>query len=156
MDRSLISQAIEALELSDIYLYSSSISRTEDITESDYPETMYQQNKLGLRVDFIKPEEPQESFEQVIHAKVDFGLRLVVSENKEDDEPQVLSEIEACFFASYIQMSEASEEAISEFIKHNIVHNVWPFWREHAFRLSAEARLPKPMISLFKDQPTPD
>ncbi|WP_104024680.1 hypothetical protein [Vibrio hyugaensis] len=150
MDKKLISEAIDALELLDVYLYSTSVSRFQDITSESFPEEMKQQNKLSISAEFLEPENDQDG-QRVINAKVVLGYRYIL----EEEEEQVLSELEACFIAKYHQSKHICEEAIEEFMKYNVIHNVWPFWREHAFRLSTEANLPKPIISLFKQQPTP-
>lgn len=152
MDKELIEAAIDALELVDIHLYSTSVKRYESISDERYPEDMLQQNKFSVDVEFLESEEKENIGTRIINAKVSFGLRLMVE--KENDEMTSLSEIESCFLAKYFQNKELSEEAVSEFMKYNVIHNVWPFWREHAFRISAEAHLPKPIISLFKPQPT--
>ncbi|MFU1569559.1 hypothetical protein [Aeromonas veronii] len=148
MDKNLISVAMDALELMDIHLYSSSISRFTDITADSYPKDMKQQNKLSVSAEYLEPEEPQNG-ERVINAKVTFGYRYIG-----DDEDQVLAELESSFIAKYHQDKPVPEQAIEEFMTYNVVHNVWPFWREHAFRLSIEANLPKPIISLYKKKPT--
>lgn len=151
MNRELISQAIKALDLLDIYLYSGSVERFEDITDESYPEDMFQQTKLNISADFYEPVGSEKDCKQIINAKVTLGVRFGISK---DDDIELLSEVEACFVAKYAQNCDLSEDAISEFMKHNVIHNVWPFWREHAFRVSSEARLPRPMISLYKEQPT--
>jgi hypothetical protein len=152
MDKALIGAAIAALELVDIHLYSTSVKRYESISNEQHPDDMLQQNKVSVDVEFLESEEEENIGTRIINAKVSFGLRFAVE--NEDDEMTVFSEIESCFLAKYFQNKELSEEAVSEFMKYNVIHNVWPFWREHAFRISAEARLPKPMIPLFKQQPT--
>lgn len=152
MDKALIGAAIDALELVDIHLYSTSVKRYENISNEQYPDDMLQHNKVSVDVEFLESEEEENIGTRIINAKVSFGLRLAIE--NEDDEIKVLSEIESCFLAKYFQSKELSEEAVSEFMEYNVIHNVWPFWREHAFRTSAEAHLPKPMIPLFKQQPT--
>lgn len=147
MDKELIGQAIKSLELIDIHLYSTSITRFEEISSDSYPDEMGQQNKISIKAELLeKADESDDS--RLIHAKVEFGLRFI--EEDEEGEIKNLAEIEACFIAKYHQLSEVTEEAISEFMQFNVVHNVWPFWREHAFRSAAQAKLPTPMISLFK------
>ncbi len=147
MDKELIGQAIKSLELIDIHLYSTSITRFEEISSDSYPDEMGQQNKISIKAELLeKADESDDS--RLIHAKVEFGLRFI--EEEEEGEIKNLAEIEACFIAKYHQLSEVTEEAISEFMQFNVVHNVWPFWREHAFRSAAQAKLPTPMISLFK------
>ena len=147
MDKELISQAIKSLELIDIHLYSTSITRFEEITFDSYPDEMGQQNKISIKAEFLEKADDSDDM-RLIHAKVEFGLRFI--EENEKDEVKTLAEIQACFIAKYHQLAEVSEEAISEFMHFNVVHNVWPFWREHAFRSAAQAKLPTPMISLYK------
>jgi len=154
MDRALITEAIKALELLDIYLYSSSVKRFESITDTDYPENMRQQAKLAVNAEFLEADSEENDNHEIINAKVNFGLRFITED--EDEKVNILSEIEACFIAKYLKTEDTSEEAISEFLKYNVIHNVWPFWREHAFRMSSEAKLPHPLISLYKEQPTSD
>jgi hypothetical protein len=147
MDKELIGEAIKSLELIDIHLYSTSITRFEEISSDNYPEEMGQQNKISIKAEFLEKEEDSDG-SRLIHAKVEFGLRFI--EENEESEIKTLAEIEACFIVKYHQSQEISEEAINEFMEFNVVHNAWPFWREHAFRSAAQAKLPTPMISLFK------
>lgn len=147
MDKKLIEEAIESLELMDIHLYSTSVKRFEDIDSERYPDEMSQQNKISVSAEFLEPVDEKDS-SRLIHAKVEFGLKFIL-ENA-NSEVTNLAEIDACFVAKYHQTNEVSEEAISEFMKFNVVHNVWPFWREHAFRMASQAKLPTPMISLYK------
>ena len=143
MDKKLIDEAINSLNLIDIHLYSTSITRFEDISLDHYPENMAQQDKISLRADFLeKKDNPDNS--RLIHAKVEFGLRFI-EENK-----NILAEIEACFIAKYSQKLDISEDALNEFMQFNVLHNVWPFWREYAFRSAAQAKLPTPIIPLYK------
>lgn len=148
MDKELIGEAIKSLELIDIHLYSTSISRFEEINSDDYPEEMGQQNKISVKAEFLENDSDDSDDSRLIHAKVEFGLRFI--EENEESEIKTLAEIEACFIVKYHQTQEVSEEAINEFMQFNVVHNAWPFWREHAFRSAAQAKLPTPMISLFK------
>lgn len=149
MDKELIREAIKSLELIDIHLYSTSIIRFEEINSDNYPEEMEQQNKISIKAEFLEKADESDT-SKLIHAKVEFGLRFITK----DDENKIknLVEIEACFIAKYHQLQEVSEEAISQFIQFNVVHNVWPFWREHAFRSAAQAKLPTPIIPLFKPE----
>lgn len=152
MDKSLINHAVECLELLDIFLYSSKVNRFEEIYHDDYPEGMGQQSKLSITADLLQsiPVDDEDSH-QIIQAKLTFGNRFVKKGEKKD-EYIPLAEIEACFVAKYFLKSELTEEAVKEFVKHNSVHNVWPFWREHAFRMSNEAHLPNPKIGLYKQK----
>lgn len=148
MDKELIRQAVDSLELVDIYLHSSNIQRFEDISDSFYPDEMFQQDKLNVSAEFLEPPSQDKGMHQLINAKVTFGIRFVVED--EQKELKTLSEIETSFIAQYIQKNDVPEAAIAEFMSFNVVHNVWPFWREYAFRTSSEAHLPRPIIPLLK------
>jgi len=152
MDKSLINEAIKALDLLDIYLYSTSVNRFENITDINHPEDMVQQIKISINAEFLETDSSEHIKYEMINAKVNIGLRFI-TENK-DDEVNILSEIESCFIAKYEKKGDVSEDAINEFMEYNVIHNVWPFWREHAFRMSLEAKLPHPLISLYREQPT--
>ncbi|WP_044408444.1 hypothetical protein [Thiomicrospira microaerophila] len=144
MDKALISEAVVALELLDIHLHSTSVARFQDISADNYPADMSQQNKLSVSAEVLESEEG----EKLIVVKANFGLRFVLI--ADDKEELVLSEIESSFVAKYRQKGELAELALEEFIKFNAIHNIWSFWREHAFRMSAEANLPKPIIPFFR------
>lgn len=147
MDKQLIEEAIDALELIDIHLYSASVKRFEEIDSIHYPDGMSQQNKLSVSADFLESVDENDTY-RLIQAKVAFGLKFIIEST--DAEITQLAEIDACFVAKYHQSKEISDEAISDFIKFNVIHNVWPFWREYAFRTAAQAKLPTPMIALYK------
>lgn len=49
-----------------------------------------------------------------------------------------------------MQRYELNENALKEFIQFNSLHNIWPFWREHALRVASLANLPKPQIQLMR------
>jgi hypothetical protein len=146
MNNELIAEAVQALKLIDIYLHSSSVEREDQFTCDEMPDGISQQTMLGVAAEFWEPEVATDPIERIIKAKVEFGVRFV-SGDKEKEKP--LSEIKAVFMALYKQDGDVAEEAIDEYMKYNTPHNVWPFWREHAFRISVECKLPKPEIGLF-------
>lgn len=152
MDNALIIEATNAIELIDIFLYSSSVERFEDIDDKHFPAQMVQQNSLGIEADFMDPiDHGGIENHGVIRAKVRIGTRMVINDEDKDGskKTKVLSEIQACFAAIYLKKHDVSEKAIEEFMRFNVIHNVWPFWREYAFRISRESKLPQPIIPFF-------
>ena len=152
MDKKLIAEATEKVEIVDIYLYGSSLSRHDEIHQHDIPEGMVQQDKMAVSVDLLEPiEAVEDGADSLLRARIDYGVRFVLLPERGDaGSVHVLAEITACFAATYRYQDGLSEAAISEFMRYNAVHNTWPFWREHALRMSAEARLPRPTIPLMK------
>ncbi|SDX56007.1 hypothetical protein SAMN05443545_10670 [Aidingimonas halophila] len=158
MDKRLIAEATARLELFDIYLYSSSIERYAEIHLNNTPDDMVQQDKMAIAVDLLEPvggadtsHDQSAGHERLLRARIDYGVRFVRQDsNDAPDVADVLAEITACFAATYHYHDELSEEAMKAFMRYNAVHNTWPFWREHALRMTAEARLPRPSIPLMK------
>lgn len=150
MDKELLNKAIEAIELLDIHLYSCSVKR-EELPEFDHAGKLHEQSRLNMSANFYgldkNPDnEGTDKAKRIIAAKITFGHRFL------DDNGTTLAEIEASFIATYEQKNHVSDAAINEFLTHNVVHNVWPFWREHSFRITTEARLPRPSIGLRKSK----
>jgi len=88
---------------------------------------------------------------KLLRVLISFGIRFVkpVSEFS-NEEVNLLAHIEAEFSAKYKIAKEPKNDVLRDFVKLSVVHNVWPFWREFAFRASESAHLPKPLIPLMK------
>jgi len=127
--------------------------RCQRSVDLHYPaDEMRQQSKLSVSGDLISKEaESGGADELYLRAFVSFGLRFVRKEETTENSDQgPLSELTATFAVIYRMSRELPDDTIQEFIQHNVVHNAWPFWREHAIRSASEAKLPRPQIGLFK------
>lgn len=157
MDRELIGKVIENVELVDIYLNDGSVERDKNFDQGTAPENIQQQSKLSVSADILTGDAGKDE-EFVLRALVIAGVRFVAKpESKEAMEESsdkagstVLAEIEATFCALYRYKEDLSDDELNEFLSFNAVHNVWPFWREHALRVASEAKLPRPNIPLMK------
>ncbi|WP_153045474.1 hypothetical protein [Marinobacter salexigens] len=113
-----------------------------------------QQNKLAVTADILGTEEDVEEKSGLLRALVTVGLRFVSASDEGEEESDgavaVHAEVEATFCAVYRYSEKMTDDEIAEFLRFNAVHNVWPFWREHVLRVSAEAKLPRPSIPLMK------
>jgi len=154
MDRKLLGEAIKKMELLDIYLNESKLSRDKDFDSGAPAQDLRQQNKLAVEADILGTEDNPDDQSGLLRALVTVGLRFVSSPDQNDDKanekPAVRAEIEAKFCALYRYSEEMTDDEIAEFLRFNAVHNVWPFWREHALRVSAESKLPRPSIPLMR------
>lgn len=157
MDRKLVSKVIEHVELVDIYLNDGSVTRDKNFDQGAVPADLQQQSKLSVSADILAGDAGEaEVF--LLRALVTAGVRFVAKpesrENMEEgsDTPgsAVLAEIEATFCALYRYKEDLSDDELNEFLSFNAIHNVWPFWREHALRVAAEAKLPRPTVPLMK------
>lgn len=156
MNEQPLQQAIKAMELLDLYLNDSHLQREKNFDLHHPSEAMRQQSKLTVSGDLLQKEsETDGSVQHYLRGFVSFGLRFVSAEtSSNDDEPETLAELRATFAVLYQMEHELADEVIQEFIQHNMVHNAWPFWREHAIRVFSEAKLPRPQIGLFKPSAT--
>lgn len=157
MDRKLVEKVIEQVELVDIYLNDGSVKRDKNFDQGTVPANLQQQSKLSVSADILAGS-ANESDVFLLRALVTAGVRYAEKPgSKENFEGSgdtaglaVLAEIEATFCALYRYKEDLSDDELNEFLSFNAVHNVWPFWREHALRVAAEAKLPRPTIPLMK------
>jgi len=80
----------------------------------------------------------------VVSFQFEAGVRLVDDEVDEAADDYVKVEMVAVFASEY-QLSEAAtfdEDAMSEFLNHNVRHHVWPYWREYLQSTCARMGLP--------------
>jgi len=153
MDKTLIADTASCMRLLDIYQYSSSIKRYVDLQADDMHENMYQQGKRSFKAELLKTDSNNNA-PDLIKVLVSLGERFVLQieddtdkESEEDTKP--LAHFEADFVALYEVKKELEDHALEQFIKFNVLHNVWPFWREFVFRSADSMHLPKPDIPLM-------
>mgnify|MGYP000591869886 CR=1 FL=1 len=152
MNNPAVQDAIESMELLDLYLNDSQVQRSRDF-DLHYPiDEMRQQSKLSVSGELLsKQAEDGGADELNLRAFVSFGLRFVRAEEDADhNDEKPLSELSATFAVIYRMSRELPDETIQAFIQYNVIHNAWPFWREHALRTASEAKIPRPHIGLFK------
>lgn len=152
MDKSLIDEILNVANLVDIYLFTSKINRDENIDINNIPDNMVQENYVSVSAELAVSDSSANSQADVagfLKATVEFCAKFL-TENTLDNSQLEHAEIAASFRIVYSLSSIPSDVAINEFLKHQVIHNAWSFWREHAFRMASEANLPKPMIPFFK------
>lgn len=146
MDKELIAQASEKLNLLDIVLYESSFKRFAD---SHDQVQLGQQNKLAVRAEIGEAINSENNAVNFFRVFVDLGIRVNDLSNP-DAEPQLLYQIEATFRIDYELKNNVAEKALTEFAHSNAVHNIWPFWRQFVFSTTNQAHLSCPEIPLTK------
>jgi len=72
------------------------------------------------------------------------SIRLVDDSIDEKDDAFVKVEIVATFASEYIlsNANDFDEDAMSEFLNHNVQHHIWPYWREYVQSTCARMGLP--------------
>lgn len=86
-----------------------------------------------------------------MQCSVHLGTRLVATDDEEaDSDAPVYVEIQAEYRVTYeITVKDLGEDAMKAFAEFNVIHNVWPFWRQHVFDLVQRGGLPKLDVPLF-------
>lgn len=150
MDKRLISRAAKKLELRDITLHTSSFTRNEEVDPSSYP-------SIDIKITAqVKSEElsfKDESDEDIsiLRSFIHFTL---VGFPRDEDPSQDLFAINTVYRVDYEIVKELTAREMEEFSMFNILHNTWPFWREHIRYISNNAQFPRITIPLFSDTGT--
>ncbi|MEX1221782.1 MAG: hypothetical protein WEA82_06680 [Idiomarina sp.] len=158
MDKAL-KRAIGALQITDVYLKSSSVYTMEqwDPKRTDLSCLKYQFLHVIDKSEIIDVEESEGSDSDMVTAKsfflvyITLGSRVVDenapegdSDKKQSQEP--FAQIEGSFVAEYLisdDFNKADEEALKAFALSNASFHVWPYWREYLMSTCTRLNLPK-------------
>lgn len=146
----LIKQATEALRLQDILLHQSSLARPSPFPDQSEA-SAEQQSRVSVRLERLDPDSAGSEAPSLMQCSVHLGTRLVATDDEKTEvDAPVYVEIQAEYRLTYeITVEDLGEEAMTAFAEFNIIHNVWPFWRQHVFDLVQRGGLPKLEVPLF-------
>lgn len=136
-----LQQAIDALQIEDVYLRESSAKCDDDFD----PKHSTCIEKLSAELMYLVRQSavvelPDEV--QLLRVFVDVGSRWVDPESSED-EPKVLAIIQAEYIAEYRMNFPLEQSCIDEFALKNVSYHVWPYWREFLSSQCERMRLPR-------------
>lgn len=148
--RELIKQATEALRLQDILLHQSSLTRPTPFPDQ-FEASAEQQARVSVRLERLDPDSASSEEPSLMQCSVHLGTRLVATDDEETDaDAPIYVEIQAEYRVTYeITVEDLGEAAMTAFAEFNVIHNVWPFWRQHVFDLIQRGGLPKLGVPLF-------
>lgn len=144
-EKELVLGAQKALKLRDIKLYSCALHQNEHSSDQ-LKSLLKEQLKHGIRYAQAKKKLGEKEI-VVLLVHVDLGIRVGVEDEKKEFAP--IFTIEASYLVEYQIKEDVSDDALAAFSKYNVVHNVWPFWRQHVFDAVSRARLPHTSIPFF-------
>ena len=166
MNKEALLKASENLSITMVYLHS-----TETRFHNNFDPLIPNQSLLGqFKINTTKTElknvvnEKGEN-QQFVRFFVEAVMRYVktpISEEAQEDEDllskQLASSIKATFIAEYnvINDMDIPEEALAEFGKYNVPHNIWPYWREYCQSTCSRMALPVIVIPLLRMTPNED
>lgn len=151
--RARIQSAIPHVKLRDIVLYEAHLTRGEQPPDP-LPKNALLQNLRGVEAAYTPIEDPKpDEGVGTLQVVVSLGVRMLPEQEKpESEDAKTLFSIEASYVVEYDCAVALDEEVIRDFANFNVVHNAWPFWRQHVHDVIDRARLPKVVIPLFSGE----
>lgn len=149
-------RAKDTLQFNDAYLKSTSCLTDDDFDpkSANWDELVYQFIHVvkGSEVVGMTNAEGKES--QYFRVFVDFGCRFIAKNEQENEEPTVLSKIEASFCSEYLMLDPSLEEdALKVFALQNVSYHLWPYWREYLMNMCNRLNLPKVPLPTMQIKP---
>lgn len=150
-----LQQAIDSLVINDVYLKSTQAECEDDFDpkSADILEALsVQQMHIVRKSEVIQVDGDS----QLVRIYIRLGARWV-SQQEEDDEPDIQALIEGEFIAEYLVTDPLEQEAIDEYALKNASYHVWPYWREFLSSQCERLRLPRVVLPTvqFSKQPDP-
>ncbi|MGI0153615.1 hypothetical protein ACQ661_08130 [Pseudidiomarina sp. WS423] len=154
-----LKRAISALQITDVYLKSSSVHTMEqwDPKREDFSRLKYQFLHVIDKSEIIDVEENEGPDSDKVTSKSFFLVYItlgsrVVDQNALEDEgdkkhaKEPFAQIEGTFVAEYSisdDFDKSDEEALKAFALSNASFHVWPYWREYLMSTCTRLNLPK-------------
>ncbi|RME58747.1 hypothetical protein D6779_05805 [Candidatus Parcubacteria bacterium] len=143
VNKELIQKAAKALAPVGIYLNSSEIRLHPDFHPRAEQKDLRVHYKARHLSGFKFISDENEAGGLVIFF-FEAGVRLVDDKADEESDDFVQAEITAIFSSEYMLRDKEAfdEEAMAEFLAHNVRHHVWPYWREYVQSTCGRMGLP--------------
>lgn len=169
MNKCLVDQACEGLELRDIFQREATARLSDSYDPKFEADTALeiQIKHLVVRTEVLVPQEGID-LPKLFRVYVDLGARWrhapetsrgspesTESDARPEDMVGMLGQIEAGYVAEYEIKHDVDQPALDEFALHNPSYHVWPFFREFVISQSARMNVPKlvlPMIQLAQNR----
>ncbi len=160
-----LQQAIDCLNIHDVYLRSSEASLCKgfepkydpevDALEIQFKHVVTHSNTLLLE------EDGGESI-QLFRVFIEFGTRWIDTTGGQvdvKDDERVKANVEGVMVAEYRIEGEPGKEVLKQFALKNASYHVWPYWREYLTTQCMRMNLPKivlPMMQFAQNHQQPE
>jgi preprotein translocase subunit SecB len=155
MDKELLQEAIDSLNVKDVYIFRANSFLMPGV------DPKYDNSFKNLLVSFKHEVVSSEIVEistgdtkkvNLFRIYIDLGVRwkMLDEETEETFEKNTAVLIETTFIAEYEMVHEVTEEALKEFALHNASYHVWPYWREYLANQCDRMNLPKITIPIIQ------
>lgn len=162
MNRKALQEAIDNLAIQMVYLYSSEakiyngfdplipnqelIGQFNINTKSCTKKVVQEENGVTHRLLVYQTEARMRYLKGSVQDELEDSL-----ENEEQVEKLIAAEIIALFTSEYLIKcdEELSQDAIMEFGRLNVPHQIWPYWREYSHSTCSRMSLPVSMLPMF-------
>ncbi len=151
MDKRVISRAARKLELRDVALHTSSLTRNKKVDPSLYPYSIDKDTTIQVKSEELSFTDESNENISILRSFINFEL---VGFPRGESPSQKLFTINTVYRVDYEIVKALTTEEIKEFSTFNTVHNAWPFWRQHIHYISNNAQIPRITIPLFRSTGT--
>lgn len=136
----LLQQAINALQINDVFLRSSQATCADDFRPkyADFSALHLQQMHVVKQTALFEVKGDGKLF----HVHILLGTRWV-QQTPQSTEPEVAALVEAEYVCEYRLHTDVAQEALDEFANQNASYHVWPYWREFLASQCERMRLPR-------------
>lgn len=148
--------AKDGLQFNDVFLKKTSCSTGDDFDpkSANWEELVYQFIHVVKGSEVVSVVDDKNVESQYFRVFIDVGCRFISKEEREAENPEVLSIIEASFCSEYIMLDKNLEEdALKVFALKNASHHIWPFWREYLLNMCNRLNLPKVALPTMQLNP---
>jgi len=149
-------KAKDSLQFNDAYLKNTNCFTDDnfDPKAASWEEIAYQFIHVVKGSEVVSVIESENEEVYYFRVFVNVGCRFIASEDKDKDDPAILSIIEASFCSEYVmQDKDLDEDELKIFALQNASYHIWPFWREYLLNMCNRLNLPKVALPTMQLKP---
>lgn len=165
MDKALIASAVDCLKIRLVALRESKLTLHQDFDPLAGGNWLIQHRIALKRIETGERNEPGDGQSiKYVRGYIESGVRLAehvdessgAGDGATGKQLFIAAELVATFIADY-ECNEVgkmpTKEAVGEFLQHNAVFHVWPYWREYVQSTFARAQLPPITLPMLTVKP---
>ena len=163
MNREALQKAIDNLSIQMVYLHSTEAKIYNGFDPLMPNQELVGQYGISIKSCHVKELQDEESgaTHKLLVYQTEAGMRYLkgpvsdeLKENLESEEQLdklIAAEITAVFVSEYVIKcdEELPQDAILEFGRINVPHQIWPYWREYCHSTCARMSLPVSILPMF-------
>lgn len=155
MDKKLLQEAIDSLNVKDVYIFRANsflMPGVDPKYDNSFKNLLVSFKHVVVSSEIVEISTGDTKKVNLFRIYIDLGVRWkkLDEETEETIEKNTAVLIETTFIAEYEMVHEVTEEALKEFALHNASYHVWPYWREYLANQCDRMNLPKITIPIMQ------